>query len=77
MVKLEYDNIVLRRWRTSDKEQLAKIANNRKISDNLKDSFPYPYSIDDAKKILFVYNNMMILFPKFSPSKLIIKLLAV
>jgi len=52
MVKLEYDNIVLRRWRTSDKEQLAKIANNRKISDNLKDSFPYPYSIDDAKNFI-------------------------
>ena len=29
--------------------KLAEYANNEKISINLRDSFPYPYSLDDAR----------------------------
>ena len=33
----------------SDISQLAKLANNKNIFDNLRDSFPHPYSESDAE----------------------------
>jgi RimJ/RimL family protein N-acetyltransferase len=36
----------------TDAEAIAKYANNRHISINLRDSFPYPYTLHDAKKWL-------------------------
>jgi RimJ/RimL family protein N-acetyltransferase len=33
----------------ADKKSLAKHANNKKISDNLRDRFPYPYTEEDAE----------------------------
>ena len=41
--------IKLRELHLSDKSHLAKLANNKKIWDNLRDSFPYPYSEKDAE----------------------------
>ena len=35
-----------------DAESLAKHANNRKIWLGLRDAFPHPYTIEDAKKFL-------------------------
>ncbi len=43
------EEIKLRELYLSDKSQLAKLANNKKIGDNLRDSFPYPYSEKDAE----------------------------
>jgi RimJ/RimL family protein N-acetyltransferase len=42
--------VVLRPWKKNDAPQLAVIANNRKIWDNLRDHIPYPYSLADAEK---------------------------
>src|SRR5215831_12052811 len=42
--------VVLRPWKKSDASQLAVIANNKKIWDNLRDHIPYPYSLADAEK---------------------------
>jgi RimJ/RimL family protein N-acetyltransferase len=42
----------LREWRKSDADALSKIANNKKIWDNVRDKLPYPYTIKDAKKWL-------------------------
>ncbi|MGB5270271.1 MAG: GNAT family protein [Eudoraea sp.] len=39
----------LRELHLSDKSELAKLANNKKIRDNLRDSFPYPYRESDAE----------------------------
>ena len=39
----------VRSWRLSDEESLVKYANNRRIWINLRDSFPHPYTPDDAK----------------------------
>ena len=36
----------------SDKSQLAKLANNKNIWDNLRNAFPYPYSEGDAESFL-------------------------
>jgi len=44
--------VVLREWKKSDAEALAKIANNKKIWNNVRDRLPYPYSKKDAKEWL-------------------------
>jgi RimJ/RimL family protein N-acetyltransferase len=46
------DDFTLRPWEEKDADMLAVIANNRKIADNLRDGFPNPYSIDDAKRFI-------------------------
>lgn len=45
-------DFTLRSWEDEDAEMLAVIANNKKIADNLRDGFPNPYSIDDARKFI-------------------------
>ena len=47
-MKIETNGVVLRTWEENDAEELAKVANNKKIFDNLRDSFPQPYSLQDA-----------------------------
>ena len=39
----------IRSWREGDEASLVKYANNRQVSDNLRDAFPYPYTADDAR----------------------------
>ena len=39
----------LRPWRAGDEASLAKYANNRKVWRNMRDLFPYPYTVDDAR----------------------------
>jgi len=41
--------IELRPLKLSDKTQLAKLANNKNIWDNLRDFIPYPYEETDAE----------------------------
>jgi [ribosomal protein S5]-alanine N-acetyltransferase len=48
------DGIVLRPWSISDISQLALLADNKKIADNLRDGFPNPYSVKDAKDWLTI-----------------------
>lgn len=42
----------LRPWTLNDLDNLVKYANNYKISDNLTDQFPFPYTIENAKSFL-------------------------
>lgn len=42
-------NFTLRPWQESDIESVAKYANNKKIADNLRNVFPYPYTLEDAR----------------------------
>ncbi|OPY21491.1 MAG: ribosomal-protein-L7/L12-serine acetyltransferase [Methanomethylovorans sp. PtaU1.Bin093] len=51
------NDITLRPWEEEDAERLAFIANNKKIVDNLRDGFPYPYSIDDARKFIHLVKH--------------------
>ena len=48
------EEIKLRELHLSDKSQLAKLANNKKIWGSLRDSFPYPYSEKDAELFINV-----------------------
>lgn len=41
--------IKLRPLEVSDTAQLAKLANNKKVWDNLRDFIPHPYHVNDAK----------------------------
>ena len=40
--------VALREWRRDDCQRLAELANNRNVSINLRDVFPYPYTLEDA-----------------------------
>ena len=51
-MELVDEEVRLRPLRYSDREQIAKLANNRKIWNNLRDMLPHPYTIEDADKFL-------------------------
>lgn len=42
----------LRPMRMEDAEALTRHANNRKIAERLRDRFPHPYTLQDAKRFL-------------------------
>ncbi len=46
------ENITLRKWEMEDAEALADIANNYNIAKNLSNRYPYPYSLEDARKFI-------------------------
>jgi [ribosomal protein S5]-alanine N-acetyltransferase len=47
-MEILFEGVVLRPWSFKDAERLAVIANNKQISDNLRDGLPHPYSLSDA-----------------------------
>jgi ribosomal-protein-alanine N-acetyltransferase len=49
---LELEKCIIRSYQPSDAKSLAKYANNRKIWLNLRDGFPYPYTINDAEDFI-------------------------
>ncbi|RMZ58129.1 N-acetyltransferase [Chryseobacterium nematophagum] len=46
------DVIILRKLSVDDTEVLSTLANNRNIWNNMRDIFPHPYTIDDAKNFI-------------------------
>jgi RimJ/RimL family protein N-acetyltransferase len=44
--------VQLRPWKYADAEDLARLANNRKIWDNARDQFPHPYTLKKADEWL-------------------------
>ena len=42
----------IRKWRLSDAADLALAASNKKVQDNLRDGFPYPYTEQDAVRFI-------------------------
>jgi len=55
-MNLKSGNIELRRFRETDAPGMAELANNEKISRNLRDGFPHPYTLQDAEN--FIKNCM-------------------
>ena len=51
-MKLEFGDYQIRDWEEWDAPSLAKYANNRKIWLNLRDAFPHPYTLSDAKEFI-------------------------
>ena len=51
-MEIKLKRCTIRDWRLDDAESLAKHANNRSVWLGLRDAFPHPYSIKDAKDFL-------------------------
>ena len=56
-MELKAGNIKLRPLRLTDAKRLAELANNEKISRNLRDGFPNPYTLADAENFLAKFTN--------------------
>ncbi len=48
-MKIYCQGFILRELQPADAENIADYANNKKIWLNLRDAFPYPYTIENAK----------------------------
>ena len=48
----EIGKYIIRDWQIQDAPFIVTYANNRKIWVNLRDAFPYPYSLADAKDFI-------------------------
>jgi [ribosomal protein S5]-alanine N-acetyltransferase len=62
-MEITFEDIILRPWSIDDAGQLAAIANNKRIADNLRDGFPNPYYINDA------YNWLNLVLPVNDPPR--------
>jgi ribosomal-protein-alanine N-acetyltransferase len=51
-MEMRLERCSIRDWCPDDAESLAKHANNRRVWLGLRDLFPHPYTIDDAKNFL-------------------------
>ena len=51
-MELKLERCTIRDWRLSDAESLAKHANNRRVWLALRDRFPHPYTIENAREFL-------------------------
>lgn len=45
-------DFTLRAWKTEDEESLARAADNPNIAKNLRNVFPSPYTLDDARQYI-------------------------
>jgi ribosomal-protein-alanine N-acetyltransferase len=55
-VPTTFTGCILRSWRQSDKADLIRNANNRRVWRNLTDMFPHPYTEADADTWLLIAN---------------------
>jgi RimJ/RimL family protein N-acetyltransferase len=62
-MEIFFEGLILRPWTISDAPQLALIADNKKITDNLRDGIPYPYTLKDA------FNWLNIILPENNPPR--------
>jgi ribosomal-protein-alanine N-acetyltransferase len=51
-MRLQLSLCTIRPWRDSDAESLQRHANNRLVSMHLRDRFPFPYELEQARSFL-------------------------
>ena len=51
-MRIELKTCTVRSWEWRDREAIVRYGNNRKVSINLRDRFPYPYTDRDARSWL-------------------------
>ncbi len=51
-MQLKFRKYTIRSWKKEDAPIIAKYANNHNIWLNLRDAFPHPYTLDDAKQFI-------------------------
>ncbi len=49
---MEGHSLTFRKFALSDAQRISELANNKKIAMNLRDNFPHPYSLKDAKNFV-------------------------
>lgn len=54
---IECGKCILRKWEHSDLRSLIKNANNFNIAINMRDIFPYPYTLEDGEKWIELVEN--------------------
>lgn len=54
---MDNPRIILRPLQLADKSVLASLANNKNVSDKLRDYFPHPYSEQDAESFINLTKN--------------------
>ncbi|HEX2551464.1 MAG TPA: GNAT family N-acetyltransferase, partial [Nocardioidaceae bacterium] len=54
-MRLDTERLVLRPWQKGDEEALARHANNRRVWINLRDIFPHPYTLEDARSFIALH----------------------
>jgi RimJ/RimL family protein N-acetyltransferase len=52
VVRLVDGSVAVRRWAPEDAESLSALANDRRVWLALRDRFPHPYAIEDARRFL-------------------------
>ena len=48
-MQIKLGKLQIRNWLPGDVDSLVKYANNRNISINMRDAFPYPYTAENAR----------------------------
>ena len=56
-MRIKCEKCVLRRWNPSDLESLVENANNYHIAINMRDIFPFPYTLEDGKMWIEIASN--------------------
>jgi [ribosomal protein S5]-alanine N-acetyltransferase len=51
-MEMKLATCVVRSWRESDAASIASHANNRRVWISLRDRFPHPYTLDDARAFI-------------------------
>ena len=51
-MEIKLDNCTIRSWKREDADSVAGYADNRQIWLNLRDAFPHPYSLADARSFI-------------------------
>ena len=54
---IECDRCTLRKWKHFDLKNLVKNANNLSIASNMRDGFPFPYTLDNGKQWIELARN--------------------
>jgi RimJ/RimL family protein N-acetyltransferase len=57
-VRLPAGPAIVRHWRMEDAPELTILADDRRVSRNLRDRFPYPYRLEDADRFLTMSTSM-------------------
>jgi [ribosomal protein S5]-alanine N-acetyltransferase len=50
--------VIIRPWKEQDIAELARVANNKKLWDNLRDRLPHPYTENDAVEWIRMQSNI-------------------
>jgi len=51
-VRIDCDDVRIRSYRPDDLEALVRYANNPRVAANLRDRFPFPYTVEDGREWL-------------------------